>query len=153
MMSLVAAVVAGWLAGAAAEAPALVVQAADSPVKIERATVLTAADTPPVVLYLAANQTDGDLDTFTVIVFVFDAKGTLKARQTAPARRTLEARTSKYSTIVLDGSPIAATDQIVIGVNQVQRVNSDAWWRADIQPAAEGAVRPTLGQPPVRPRP
>jgi len=153
MMSVLAAVVAGWLAGAAGEAPALVVQAADSPVKIERATVLTAADTPPVVLYLAANQTDGDLDTFTVIVFVFDAKGNLKARQTAPARRNLEARTSKYSTIVLDGSPIAATDQIVIGVNQAQRVNSDAWWRADIQPAAEGAVRPTLGQPPVRPRP
>lgn len=140
-MTLLAAVVTGLLAGAAGEAPALVVQAADSPVTIELATILTTADAPPLVLYSATNQTDGELDQFTVIVFVFDAQGTLKARQTAPARRTLEARGTKFSTIVLDGSPIDPTDQIVIGVNQVQRVNSDAWWRADIQSAAVAAVQ------------
>lgn len=141
MMSLVAAVVAGWLAGAAGETTAMVVQAPDSPVKIERATVLMSDNAPPVLLYNATNQTDGELDTFTVIVFVFDAKGTLKARQTAPARRTLDAKASKYSTIVLDGSPITTTDQIVIGVNQVQKANSDAWWRADVQSAAEAIVK------------
>jgi hypothetical protein len=110
-------------------------------VKIDRATILTTGDTPPVILYAATSQTDQDLDQFTVIVFVFDADGTLKARQTAPGRRTLEAHTTKYSTIVLDGSPIMPTDQLVIGVNQAQRVNSDAWWRGDIQPAAEAAVK------------
>jgi hypothetical protein len=141
MMSLFATMVAAWFAGATVEATALVVQAPDSPVKIERATVLTSDNAPPILLYNATNQTDGELDTFTVMVFVFDEKGTLKARQTAPARRTLEPKTSKYSTIVLDGSPIAPTDQIVIGVNQVQKANSDAWWRADVQPAAEAAVR------------
>ena len=140
-MILFAAVVTGVLAGAAGETPALVVQAAGSPVKIERATILTTADAPPLVLYSATNQTEGELDQFTVIVFVFDAQGTLKARQTAPARRTLETRSTKYSTIVLDGSPIDPTDQIVIGVNQAQRANSDAWWRADIQSAAEAAVQ------------
>ena len=103
--------------------------------------MFTTADAPPLILYSARNQTDGELDQFTVIVFVFDAQGTLKARHTAPARRTLEARGTKFSTIVLDGSPIGPTDQIVIGVNQAQRVNSDAWWRADLQPAAEAAVQ------------
>ncbi len=76
-----------------------------------------------------------------MIVFVFDAQGTLKARQTAPARRSLEAHSTKFSAMVIDGSPIGPTDQIVIGVNQAQRVNSDAWWRGDIQPAAEAAAR------------
>jgi hypothetical protein len=139
-MSVLAAVAVGLLAGAATEASVLVVQAADSPVKIERATVVTVAGDPPVVIYSARNLTDNALDQFTVMVFVFDEKGALKARQVAPARRTLEARELKYSTIVLDGSSIAAGDRIVIGVNQAQRVNSDAWWRADIQPAAEAAV-------------
>jgi hypothetical protein len=141
-MNLLAGLVTGvLLAGAAGDAPALVVHATDSPVKIDRATVLTTAGAPPVVLYSATNQTDGDLDQFTVIVFVFDAEGTLKARQTAPARRTLEAHTTKFSTLVLDGSPVGPTDQIVIGVNQAQRVNSDAWWRGDIQAAAEAVVQ------------
>ena len=139
-MTLLAAVAIGLLAGAAADAPALVVQAPDSPVKIERATVLTVAGDPPVILYSATNLTDGALEQFTVMVFVFDEKGALKARQVAPGRRTLEARETKYSTIVIDGAPVAASDKIVIGVNQAQRVNSDAWWRADIQPAAEAAV-------------
>lgn len=139
-MSLLAAAAVGLLAAAATDAPALVVQAADSPVKIERATVVSVAGDPPVVIYSARNLTDTALEQFTVMVFVFDEKGALKARQVAPGRRTLEVRETKYSAIVLDGSQIAASDRIVIGVNQAQRVNSDAWWRADIQPAAEAAV-------------
>jgi hypothetical protein len=31
---------------------------------------------------------------------------------------------------------------IVIGVNQAQRAGSEAWWRADLQPAAEAAAVP-----------
>jgi hypothetical protein len=139
-MNALSVAMAVWLAVAAAEIPAVVVQAADSPVKISRATVLTVAGDPPVLLYAATNQTDEELDQFTVMVFVFDAKGMLKARQVAPGRRTLEAKTTKYSTIVLDGGPIDPADSIVIGVNQAQRRPSDPWWRADLQPAAEAAV-------------
>jgi hypothetical protein len=139
-MTLLSAAMAGLLAAVAAEMPALVVQAPDSPVKIGRATVLTVPGDPPVLLYSAANQTNDDLEQFTVMVFIFDAKGTLKTRQVAPGRRTLTARSTKYSAIVLDGGPVDPADSIVIGVNQVQRVNSDTWWRADLQPAAEAAV-------------
>ena len=32
---------------------------------------------------------------------------------------------------------IDATDVIVVGVNQAQRVDSDVWWRADLQTMAE----------------
>jgi len=137
-MILLSAAMAGFLA--AADVPAVVVQAADSPVKIGRATVLTVAGDPPVLLYAATNQTDDDLEQFTVTVFLFDAKGILKTLQTAPGRRTLEARSTKYSTIVLDGGPVDPAGSIVIGVNQAQRVNSDTWWRADLQAAAEAAV-------------
>jgi hypothetical protein len=120
--------------------PALVVQAPDSPVRMAHVTVLTPPDGPPVVLYEATNVTDEAIDQFTVMAFVFNTDGDLKARQVAPARRTLDARGSKYSTLVLDGSPIDPTDAIVIGVNQAQRVNSEVWWRADLQAAAETAV-------------
>ena len=137
-MILLSAAMAGFLA--AAEMPAVVVQAADSPVKIGRATVLTVAGDPPVLLYAATNQTDDEIEQFTVTVFMFDAKGILKTQQIAPGRRTLEARSTKYSTIVLDGGPVDPTGSIVIGVNQVQRVNSATWWRADLQAAAESAV-------------
>ena len=102
--------------------------------------MLTVAGDPPVLLYAATNQTDDELEQFTVVVFIFDAKGTLKHEQIAPGRRTLEARSTKYSTIVLDGGPVNPAGSIVIGVNQVQRVNSDIWWRADLQAAAETAV-------------
>ena len=125
---------------AATEMPAVVVQAADSPVKIGRATVLTVAGDPPVLLYAATNQTDDEIEQFTVTVFIFDAKGVLKTQQIAPGRRTLEAKSTKYSTIVLDGGPVDPAGSIVIGVNQVQRVNSDIWWRAELQAAAEAAV-------------
>ena len=128
------------LAAQPGERPALTVQAPDSPVKLERATVLTSADGPPVLLYSATNLTDNGLDQFTVIAFVFAADGTLKARQTAPGRHLLNAHETKYSTLVLDGSPVEPTDKIVVGVNQAQRVNSDAWWRADVQRAAEALV-------------
>jgi hypothetical protein len=64
----------------------------------------------------------------------------LKAQQIAPGRRTLEARSTKYSTIVLDGSPVDPAGVIVIGINQAQRVNSEIWWRADLKAAAEAAV-------------
>jgi hypothetical protein len=139
-MNFLVPLVMSLLAGAATDVPAMVVGAPDSPVKIDRATTVTVPGDPPVVLYAATNVTDAALDQFTVMVFVFDEKGALKARQTAPGRRTLEPRETKYSTIVLDGAPIAPTDRIVIGVNQAQRVNSDQWWRADIQRAAEALV-------------
>jgi hypothetical protein len=140
-MTLLAGALGVALAAAAGASQAVVVEAPNSPVRIERATVVTVPDAPPVLLYGATNLTDDELDQFTVIAFVFDAQGTLKATQMAPGRRTLEKRGTKYSVIVLDGSPIAPTDSIVVGVNQAQRVGSDTWWRADLQAAAQGAVR------------
>lgn len=125
------------LAGAAGERPAVVVQAPDSPVRLDHATVVTPGDGPPVLIYAATSNTDDPLDQFTVMVFVFDAQGTLKTRQVAPGRRTLDPRTTKYSSMVLDGGPVDPADQIVIGVNQAQRVGSDDWWRAELQAAAE----------------
>jgi hypothetical protein len=125
---------------APAERPAVIVQAADSPVRLERATILQGAEGPPIVVYSATNLTDAPLEQFTVMAFVFDASGALKARQVAPGRRTLDAHESKYSTLVLDGSPIDPVYQVVIGVNQAQRVGSETWWHADLQPAAEAAV-------------
>jgi hypothetical protein len=92
------------------------------------------------VLYAAENLAGEELDQFTVMAFVFKADGTLKARQVAPGRRTLEPKETKYSTLVVDGSPVDPTDIIVIGINQVQRAGSEAWWRADLQRAAEAAV-------------
>lgn len=136
------------LIGAAlGEKPGLIVQAPDAPVRLDRATVLTTADAPPIVLYSATNTTADNLDQFTVIVFVFDAQGTLKARQSAPARRELDAHATKFSAIVLDGSPIQPTDQIVIGVNQAQKTGSESWWRADLQQAAASAARPPKQRP------
>lgn len=130
------------LAAAATEVPALVVQAADSPVRLDHAVVVTATAAPPVLVYSATNNGDDNVDEFTVIAYVFDAQGTLKARQTAPARRTLEAHATKFSTLVLDGSPVGAGDRVVVGVNQAQKVGSDRWWRADLQDAALAALRP-----------
>lgn len=141
MMTFLTAATVLFLAVAPGETPAKVVQAPDSPVRIDRAVVLTSADNPPVLLYGATNTSSDDLDQFTVMAFIFKADGSLKARQVAPARRTLEARGSKYSTMVLDGSPIDPTDVIVVGVNQAQKVNSEAWWRADLQPLAQAAVK------------
>jgi hypothetical protein len=139
MMNLVSTAIMVVLAGAS-ERPALIVADAASPARMDRATVLTPTDGPPIVLYEATNVTEQPLEQVTVMAFVFKADGTLKARQVAPARRTLESHERKYSALVLDGSAIDPTDIIVIGINQAQRVGSDAWWRADLQPAAEAAV-------------
>jgi hypothetical protein len=141
MMTGVATVMTLILAAAAAgERPALIVAGPEAPARMDRATVLTPAEGPPVVLYAATNLTDQALDQFTVMAFVFKADGTLKARQVAPGRHMLDPRETKYSTLVLDGSAVESTDVIVIGINQAQRVGSDAWWRTDLQPAAEAAV-------------
>jgi hypothetical protein len=124
----------------ATERAALLVHAPDSPVRLERAVVLTAEEGPPLILYAARNTTDAPLDQFTVIAYVFREDGTLKARQMAPGRRSLQPNETKYSTLVLDGSNVVPSDIVVIGVNQAQRVNSDEWWRAELQRAAEAAV-------------
>src|SRR5919204_5169232 len=79
------------LALAAAPTDVRTVSAPDSPVRLAHATALSGADGPPVVLYEASNPGDDQLDEFTVIVYVF-RDGVLKARQTAPGRRTLDAR-------------------------------------------------------------
>jgi hypothetical protein len=128
---------------AGAEKRATIVKAPDSPVQLDRAIVFTAAEAPPVLLYSATNLTMEALDQFTLIAFVFNAEGTLKATQIAPGRRTHNAQETKYSSMVLDGSPIEPTDVIVVGVNQAQRVNSEQWWRADLQAAAEATQRRT----------
>jgi hypothetical protein len=130
------------LAVASQGAPPAVVQAPDSPVRLDRVKILNVvADEPAVLLYAATNVTDQQLEQFTVIVFVFNKEGKLKARQIAPGRRTLDARSTKFSTMVLDGSPLEATDVIVVGVNQAQRVNSETWWQTDLQMAAEEAAK------------
>jgi hypothetical protein len=139
-MTVLTAALMGWLAAVPAERPAIVVQAQDAPVRLDRATVLQGTEGPPVVLYSATNLTDAALEQFTVMAFVFDPNGALKARQVAPGRRTLDPRETKYSTLVLDGSPLEPGYVIVIGANQAQRVGTDVWWHTDLQPAAEAAV-------------
>jgi hypothetical protein len=129
------------LVAAPGERPAFIVEAPNSPVHLDRAAILTGSEGPPVLLFSATNPTDQPLDQFTVLAFTFRADGTLKARQTAPGRRTLDAHETKYSTMVLDGSPLDPTDILVVGVNQAQRPGSDTWWRADLQPAAEAAAK------------
>jgi hypothetical protein len=130
------------LAIPSAEIAPAIVQAPDSPVRIDRAKVLNVgSEEPAVLLYSATNATDQDLEHFTVIAFIFDAEGTLKARQVAPARHMLEKRTTKYSTMVLDGWRVTPTDRVVMGVNQAQRLGSDAWWHAELENAAKEAVK------------
>ena len=130
------------LAVSAGETAPTIVQAPGSPVRIHGAKILNVvAGEPAVLFYAATNQTDDDLEQFTVIAFIFDAQGTLKTRQTAPGRRTLEKRTTKYSTMVLDGWPVTATDQIVVGVNQAQRTDSEKWWSAELEATAIQAVK------------
>src|SRR6478672_5155861 len=74
------------LAAEPGQRAALTVQAPDSPVRLDHATVMTPPAGPPVLLYEAVNLTGDALDTFTVIAYVFKQDGTLKARQTAPER-------------------------------------------------------------------
>lgn len=127
-------------AAAATETPAVIIEAPDSPVKISRASVLTVPGDPPVLLYAATNQTENDLEQFTITVYMFDAKGILKTEQIAPGRRTLAAKSTKYSSMVIDGDTIDPAGSILVGVNMAQRVNSDAWWRAELRATAEAAV-------------
>lgn len=135
--------------GAPAPAPAelvpAVVQAPDSPVQLDRAKVLNIVpNEPAVLLYASANKVDYDLEHFTVIAFIFDAEGTLKARQVAPARHMLEKGTTKFSTMVLDGWTVAASDQVVVGVNQAQRLGSEKWWSAELEALAKTSVKTSV---------
>ena len=139
-MILVSTVAAVMMAAAATEMPATIIEGPESPVKISHVTVLTVPGDPPVILYAATNQTDNDLEQFTVTVYMFDAKGSLKTEQIAPGRRTLLAKSTKYSSMVIDGDTVDPAGSLVIGVNMAQRVNSDAWWRAELRAVAEAAV-------------
>jgi len=146
-MSLLSAVLTLALAGALAERTPMVVQDPEAPVRLEHVTILGPAEGPPVLLYAATNKTDDELEQFTVLAFVFAADGRLKATQLAPGRRTLEGHTTKYSTMVLDGSPIEPTDLIVVGVDQAQRAGSEVWWRTNLRPAAEAAAAAKTKKP------
>jgi hypothetical protein len=99
------------LVAAPTERPALVVEAPNSPVHLDRAAILTGSDGPPVLVYSATNLTDQALDQFTVLAFIFRADGTLKARQTAPGRRALDAHETKRwcSTVHPSTRPIASS--------------------------------------------
>jgi hypothetical protein len=140
---LIAAIMTARLAGAAG-LPISVVQPPDSPVKLDQLKVLNADATPMVLLYAATNLTDTALDQFTVTVFVFDRDKRLKARQVAPGRRTLDARGTKFSAMVLDVGGIEPTDSLMVGVDQAQQVGSDQWWRADLRTLAEAAAKPPV---------
>ena len=140
MTTLLFAITTTLALAAPAEKPAIIVEGDQPPARITRAAVLTPTEGPSVVLYSAVNQTDQQLEQFTVMAFVFKADGTPKARQVAPGRRTLEPRETKYSTIVLDAGPVDPTDIIVIGIDGTQRAGSDSWWHAELRPLAEKAV-------------
>jgi hypothetical protein len=114
-----------------------VLMAPGSPVKLDSAKILNTGSEPLVLLYAATNQTDAALEQFTVTAYVFDTQGRLKARQVAPGRRSLEAHETKYSAMVLDVGKIEPADRLMAGVDQAQRVGSDAWWRADLRAIAE----------------
>ena len=127
--------------GAEAERTVQIVTAPDSPVHLDSAKILNGGSQPLVLLYGASNRIDAAIDQFTVTVFVFRADGQLKARQVAPGRRDLAVGETKYSAMVLDVGAIDPTDTLMAGVDQVQRVGSESWWRADIRSLAESAVR------------
>jgi hypothetical protein len=140
-MTFLATAVVASLAVLAAEVTPAIVQAPDSPVRLDHAKIFNVvAGEPAVLMYSATNLTDEDLEQFTVIAFIFDGEGTLRARQAAPGRRTLEKRTTKYSTMVLDVRPLTPTDRVVIGVDQAQRVESEKWWSAQLDTAARAAA-------------
>ena len=141
-MTLLATSVVLLLAGSAGEITPAIVQAPGAPMQVSRAKIFNVvADEPAVLFYAATNLTDQDLEEFTIVAYIFDEKGTLKARQTAPGRRTLEKRSTKYSTLVLDGFPLTATNRIVFGVNQALPAGSEKWWHAELEEAAKEAVK------------
>ena len=130
----------GVAAAAADDRTAQIVGAPDAPVRLESAKVLNTGSEPLVLLYGATNSTQTPIDTFTVTVYVFDGDGRLKARQVAPARRELKVGETKFSAMVLDVGKIEPTDTLMAGVDQVQQVGSDDWWRVDLRTIAEGVA-------------
>jgi hypothetical protein len=139
-MTLASAVIA-VLMMAGRDVPVSVVQAPDSPVRLDHVRLLNTDDQPWVLLYAANNLTENELEQFTVTILAFDQQGRLKARQVAPGRRTLEARGTKYSTMVVDVGGIEPTDFLIVGVDQAQRADSENWWRTDIRALAEAAAK------------
>jgi hypothetical protein len=139
-MALGTAFLVSWLLLTGRDLPVAVVQAPGSPVQLDHLKILNTGDEPLVLLYAATNQTGDPLDQFTVMVFVFDQKGRLKATQVAPGRRTLDGHGAKYSAMVLDVGGIESSDSLMVGVDQAQRVGSDQWWRADLRSIAEEAA-------------
>ena len=119
---------------------AQIVGAPDAPVRLTSAKVLNTGAEPLVLLYGAVNSTSSPVDTFTVTVYVFGADNRLKARQVAPGRRELAVGETKYSAMVLDVGAIEPTDYLMAGVDQVQQVGSDDWWRVDLRAIAEAAA-------------
>lgn len=124
-----------------------VVDAPRTPVKLEQVKLLNTDAAPLVLLYGATNQTAGQIDQFTVTVLVFDKDKRLKARQVAPGRRTLEAKETKFSAMVLDVGTIDPADSLLVGVDQAQAAGSDDWWRADLRTLAEGLMKPAPPSP------
>ncbi len=127
-------------------APVQVVAAPDTPVRLDSVKVLNTGSDPPVLLYAATNTSDSPLEVFTVMVFVFDSQGRLKARQVAPSRRELGAGETKYSAMVLDVGKIDPADTLLAGVDQAQRAGSETWWRADLRAIAEKAADAKRGE-------
>jgi hypothetical protein len=110
------------LAVSAGEIAPSIVQAPDSPVRVSRAKIFNVvAEEPAVLFYAATNLTDDDLEEFTIVAYIFDAQGTLKARQTL-----VDARSAQHEilTMVLDGWAVTTADRVVFGVNQALRVGS-----------------------------
>jgi hypothetical protein len=124
-------------AAAAEERTAQIVAASEAPVRLQSAKVLNTGSDPLVLLYAATNMSASPVDQFTVTVFVFGSDGRPKARQVAPGRRELKVQETKYSAMVLDVGRIEPTDVLMAGVDQVQHVGSDAWWRTDLRAIAE----------------
>jgi hypothetical protein len=121
--------------------PVTTVSAPDAPVVLASTKLLNTDADPLVLLYAARNTGSAPIDQFTVMVFVFDADGRLKARQVAPGRRELKAGETKYSAMVLDVGKIEPTDLLMAGVDQAQQVGSDAWWRTDLRTLAENEAQ------------
>jgi hypothetical protein len=128
------------VAAAADDRTAQIVGAPNAPVRLESTKVLNTGAQPLVLLYAATNTGEKDVEQFTVMVFVYGADGQLKARQVAPGRRDLKGRETKYSAMVLDVGAIEPTDTLMAGVDQVQHVDSDEWWRTDLRAIAEAAA-------------
>ena len=139
-------------ATAVAAPEAHIVAAPNSPVRLDSAKVINTDAEPLVLLYAATNASGAPLEVFTVVVFVFDAQGQLKGRQVAPGRRELGVGETKYSAMVLDVGKIEATDTLLAGVDQAQRVGSDEWWRADLRLLAQQAADAQRGAATKKPK-